>query len=117
MIKLVYEPYYFDTYYQPVGVYYNPLPPVSDAPFQTSLVRNIAYKINEYFFRGLIYIQQILDLLLSTSPFLEQYGPILQELPKMYHLVKAFNEVTNEEETNIEVLDYHYDGPPPKLFI
>lgn len=114
---MVYQSYYEPIYY-PAGNYYDVNPVGGYLPFQPPTARGILYKINEYFFRGLVYIQNVLELLLSTSPFFEQYGPILEELPKMYHLVKAINEVSqNEDDVEIEIIEEQFDGPAPRLFI
>lgn|SRR5699024_830077 len=71
-------------------------------------------KFNEYVARGLAYIQYINRMLKSSSSFFEKYSPVIQEVPKMYHLAKAFNELKggaensqennqgNSEETNQE---------------
>lgn len=113
---MVYEPNFYNPYYEPVGYYYQPQPLIGNVPYQTP-IKNVTYKINEYFFKALFYIKKIFDVLLQTSPIFEQYGPIIQELPKMYQLMKAISEASLEEDVNVQTLDYRHDGPPPRLFI
>ncbi|MFB1049367.1 VrrA/YqfQ family protein [Paraliobacillus sp. JSM ZJ581] len=43
-------------------------------------------------------IQQILKMTQSVTPIIQQYGPIVKNLPTMLSLLKAFQEVDGEEE-------------------
>lgn len=106
--------------------------PVRNTPFnyfpqgntiaRTENVRNqISGKVNEYIARTLTYIQYIIRMIESSTPFFDKYGPVLQEVPKMYHLVKAFNEIKDggslERNDELENDEITYEGPPPRLFI
>lgn len=114
---MVYQPYYYHPYYdESINYFHHSYS--GNIPYQSAPVKNVTFKINEYFFKALFYIKKILDILLQTSPIFEQYGPIIQELPKMYHLMKAINEASfDDEEVHILALDYRHDGPPPTLYI
>jgi len=43
-------------------------------------------------------VQQILNMVQSTAPFIQEYGPMLKNLPAMYRMMKAFKEFENEVE-------------------
>src|SRR5690625_1041257 len=109
--------HYFDGY-AGVGNFQRAVSPIRD---------NVTYKINEYFLRGIAYIQYVMRLLINSSPYIEQYGPVIKELPKMYQIVKAFKEIS-ENELNVDAenitnddryveSNYEADAPLPKLYI
>jgi len=95
----------------------------------TDVRSNISGKLNYYLARALAYIQYIIRMIQSSAPFIEKYQPVLNDLPKMYHLVKAFNELKQEKESkhvnpaegphNEHSMEQSitYEGPAPKLFI
>ncbi|WP_240507984.1 YqfQ family protein [Virgibacillus indicus] len=81
-------------------------------------------------------VQQVLKMVESTAPIVQQYGPMVKNLPAMYRMMKAFKEMesTNDDnddtdegsvnDLNMEsVSDNHHaikssDGESkPKLFI
>jgi len=43
-------------------------------------------------------IQQILNVVERTVPYLEEYGPMVKNLPKMYQMMKAFKELEKDEQ-------------------
>jgi len=109
--------------FQPIrSTPYNYFPQGNTIVRPRSIRTQISGKVNEYVARALAYIQYIIRMIESSTPFFDKYGPVLQEVPKMYHLVKAFNEIkdggsrdqnsdlTNGDETT-------YDGSQPRLFI
>lgn len=122
---------YHTVFFRPVSYNNYTYVPVGNNNIRMASLRsNVTYKINEYFLRGLAYIQYILKLLISSSPFIDQYGPVIKELPKMYTLVKAFKEISSgeleendslETETNsaieYENNTFRSDEPLPRLFI
>ncbi len=113
---------YHTIVFQPVGSAYDFLP-TGNTILQSNNIRSqVTGKVNEYLARGLAYIQYIIKMLQSSTPFFEKYGPVLQEVPKMYHLVKAFNGIKEntgefERKNDDDQLDVTYEGPAPKLFI
>lgn len=47
-------------------------------------------------------IQQVLKMAQSVTPIVQQYGPMVKNLPTMLSLLKAFQEVDGEEATEEE---------------
>lgn len=45
-------------------------------------------------------VQQVLQVVETTTPFIKEYGPMVKNLPAMYRMVKAFKEVDNEPSEN-----------------
>lgn len=43
-------------------------------------------------------IQQILNVVERAAPMIEEYGPMVKNLPKMYRMMKAFKEIEQEDE-------------------
>lgn len=108
----------------------NYLSPNNNLLLQPGYIRTqVVGRVNEYLARGLAYIQYIIKMLQSSTPFFEKYGPVLEEVPKMYHLVKAFNGIKENDgikenggsselnDDNPVEPDITYEGPSPKLFI
>lgn len=68
-------------------------------------------------------IYQILRYIELSGPYLEKYGPIIKEMPTMYKLMKAFNELENEStdsESGDTQVNKHSQYPKqstPKLYI
>lgn len=88
------------------------------APYEISLVN----RINKYVLRALAYIQSILQFLRSCSPFFERYGKVISEIPKLYHLFRAINELNNvqlsDKEDNVKTYPNELVAQPkPRLFI
>lgn len=120
---------YHTVFFQPVGYNDNTFTSAGNSYVQSAPFRSqVTYKINEYIFRGIAYIKYILELIISSSPFIEQYSPIIRELPKMYTLVKAFKEIQSEELDDNDVIlekndsdylenTYPIGEPVPTLFI
>lgn len=42
-------------------------------------------------------VQQVLKVVESTAPIVQQYGPMIKNLPAMYRMMKAFKEIDDEE--------------------
>lgn len=60
--------------------------------------RSIRETITYYLLRALTVIERIIRLLQSSSPFFEQYSPVLKQLPNMYKMIKLIQEVQKETE-------------------
>ena len=54
-----------------------------------------------YFVKALFYIKRILDFLIKAKPVVEQYGPLVKELPKLYKMMQLMQSV-NEDQPEIE---------------
>lgn len=69
-------------------------------------------------------IYQVLRYIERSGPYIDKYGPIIKEMPTMYKLMKAFNEIEQDatshspEETPLlnDDLDQHKQSRP-KLYI
>lgn len=82
--------------------------------------------------------QQILKVVETTAPIVQQYGPVIKNLPMIFKMLKAFNESEASDESQVDLqeqndgddinddedFDYGYneysyqsDQPAPKLFI
>lgn len=56
--------------------------------------------------QSLANLQQILKMTQSVTPLIQQYGPIVKNLPSMLSLLKAFQETEEDgEEENIESME------------
>ena len=114
---------YHTVVFQPVrNTPFNYFPQQGNTIVRPGNVRTQIYgKVNEYVARALAYIQYIIRMIESSTPFFDKYGPVLQEVPKMYHLVKALNEIkdggTLERNNEVNNDEITYEGPPPRLFI
>lgn len=42
-------------------------------------------------------IQQVLNVVESATPLVKQYGPMVKNLPALYRMMKAINEIEDEE--------------------
>lgn len=42
-------------------------------------------------------VQQVLNVIERTTPLIEEYGPMVRNLPRMYQLMKAFKSIEKEE--------------------
>src|SRR5690625_4633913 len=85
--------------------------------------KSVREKVTYYFLRALAVIRGIIRLLQSSSPFFEQYSPVLKQLPNMYKMLKLIQDVNEESEEQSELTnDVKKDTlrstiPSPKLFI
>lgn len=77
--------------------------------------------------------QQVLEVVHSTAPYIEKYGPVVQKIPSMYRMYKAIKtiddtpsptnitakEVANKEEisTNESPNTLPSGYPSPRLYI
>ncbi|MFS0751627.1 VrrA/YqfQ family protein [Oceanobacillus sp. 1P07AA] len=63
-------------------------------------------------------VQQFLGILQSTAPLIQEYGPMVKNLPSMYRMMKAFKEISNEDEEvsekSIENTDYNTEEDTSK---
>ena len=84
-------------------------------------------KTSEYIAKALVYMQYINQVIQSRAPYLEKYEPILNDLPKMYQLIKALKD-SNPEQSDEETKDINSEEeedtedtmnqvPAPKLYI
>lgn len=49
-------------------------------------------------------IYQILRYIELSGPYIDKYGPVIKEMPTMYKLMKAINEISNEtDDDNFEI--------------
>ncbi|MHA6251150.1 VrrA/YqfQ family protein [Oceanobacillus sp. CAU 1775] len=51
------------------------------------------------------YTQQFLRVVETTSPIIQEYGPMIKNLPAMYKMVKAFKEINDETEADVEKVE------------
>lgn len=40
-------------------------------------------------------VQQVLKMVETTTPFIQEYGPMIKNLPSMYRMMKAFKNIDN----------------------
>src|SRR5690625_4216668 len=79
---------------------------------------SVISKINEYIARALYYIDYIIRMIQSSSPYIEKVQPLLDDLPTMYQLMKAFQQLSNAEEAETtNTFDHPNHLPKPTLFI
>ena len=64
----------------------------------TNAVRPVA----DYFIKALFYIKRILDFLIKTKPLIEQYGPIVKEMPKLYKMMKLLQSEDGQDQQKYE---------------
>lgn len=60
----------------------------------------------QYLMNGIIYMERMMKVLLSLRPYMDQYGPLLQQLVVIYKAMKMIqeegqNEQTFSNETNV----------------
>ncbi|MEJ8776449.1 hypothetical protein [Pseudogracilibacillus sp. ICA-222130] len=46
----------------------------------------------QYIMNGIIYIERMMKVLLSLRPYMDQYGPLLQQLAVIYKAMKMIQE-------------------------
>ncbi|MDL4839710.1 VrrA/YqfQ family protein [Aquibacillus rhizosphaerae] len=47
-------------------------------------------------------VQQVMKMAQSASPIIQQYGPMVKNLPSMLAMLKAFNEADDDEESDTD---------------
>lgn len=103
----------------PYGSYVHPY--VVDSLAKNRYMNHWRAQLNKYVLRALAYIQAILELLRSCSPFFKQYGKVISEIPKLYQLFRAFQELNQAEgnkRTSQEKFTFTDDrAAKPRLFI
>ncbi|HIV75081.1 MAG TPA: hypothetical protein H9895_08405 [Candidatus Pseudogracilibacillus intestinigallinarum] len=60
----------------------------------------------QYLMNGIIYMERMMKVLLSLRPYMDQYGPLLQQLAVIYKAMKMIqeegqNDHTFSNETNV----------------
>lgn len=79
---------------------------------------SLVSKINEYIARALYYIDYIIRMIQSSSPYIEKVQPYLEDLPTMYQLMKAFQQINKADEAETpSTYDHPKNMPKPTLFI
>lgn len=73
--------------------------------------------------------EQVIKVVQSTTPYIEEYAPVVKNLPAMFRLVRAFNKISkmddsssdnpinNQEHSNHMNDQYSQDVSKPTLFI
>lgn len=64
-----------------------------------SSISNLATKGVGGLSKTLTNVQQVLKVIESTAPLIEQYGPMVKNLPAMYRMLKTFKEFENMDDT------------------
>lgn len=108
-------------HFQPVRDYFNYYPNQIIMNPGPARVQS-SFLTNDYIVRGLNIIQYIVRFIQSTSAYIEEHMGVIRELPKMYHILKAFHEIKQGEDThnNEQVNDNRRTverEAVPKLFI
>jgi len=114
--------------------------PYNRAPFNQSYLRNqragrSSNQLSELARQGaggltktLGNIQQVLHLVESAAPVIEQYGPMIKNLPSLYKIMKIMNEPEEEKRIgkteNVQSskeeknqADINYQASRPRLYI
>lgn len=87
---------------QPKGAYQHYFPAFTANLQYARPEKSLTYNLNRYFLRALAYIQSILRILRSSSPFFEQYGTVIRELPKLYQIMKVMHELKDQNGYKIQ---------------
>ncbi|HLR42341.1 MAG TPA: VrrA/YqfQ family protein [Pseudogracilibacillus sp.] len=81
-------------------------------------LESMLVKCNEYLMKAIIYIEKVLKVIISTGPYLEEYGPMIQQFSVLYHLMRVINEDKNEEGKTSTKDELETDTTPlPTLYI
>lgn len=81
-------------------------------------LESMLIKCNDYLIRAIIYIEKVLKVIISTGPYLEEYGPMIQQFSVLYHLMRVINEDRGEEVKARAIEDSKIDTTPlPTLYI
>lgn len=59
----------------------------------TNLAQNSIYDIN----KTLTNVQKVVKVVGSATPMIQEYAPMVKNLPAMYRMMKAFNQIDDEE--------------------
>lgn len=89
--------------FQPRGPYHAYLPQFDYTATYTPAEKSIKKHVSYYLLKALVVIQSALRILKSSSPFFEQYSPLLKQLPNMYKMIKLIQDV--KDETGEDELD------------
>lgn len=49
------------------------------------------------------YTQQFLRVVETTTPIIQEYGPMIKNLPAMYRMFKAFKDINDDQEESVQV--------------
>ncbi|WP_368651916.1 VrrA/YqfQ family protein [Ornithinibacillus sp. 4-3] len=79
--------------------------PVPQTQSKISSIPNLINKGVGGLSKSLGNIQQVLQVVDSATPLVQQYGPLVKNLPAMYRMMKAFKNIDLEEETATDVED------------
>src|SRR5690625_1295715 len=82
--------------FAPTGPYSSYLPQFYYSTAYVPPEKSIKERVTYYFLRALSFIKGILRLLQSSSPYIEQYSPVLKQLPNMYKMLKLIQDVKDE---------------------
>jgi len=81
-------------------------------------LESMLVKCNEYLMKAIIYIEKVLKVIISTGPYLEEYGPMIQQFSVLYHLMRVINEDKDEEGKTSTKDELETDTTPlPTLYI
>lgn len=82
-------------------------------------LESIVIKCNEYLMKAIIYIEKVLKMIISTGPYIEEYGPVIQQFSVLYQLMRLMNEETGENPTSSGTNDESMmdTTPLPTLYI
>lgn len=81
-------------------------------------LESMLVKCNEYLIKAIIYIEKVLKVVISTGPYLDEYGPMIQQFSVLYHLMRVINEEQGEEVDITTKEDLITDTTPlPTLYV
>lgn len=83
--------------FAPTGPYSPYFPQFQYTLSYTPPEKSVRDRVTHYVLRALSVIEKIIRLLRSSSPFFEQYSPVLKQLPNMYKMIKLIQEVQQED--------------------
>src|SRR5690625_3811042 len=72
------------------------------SPPNSSSITSLATKGASGLSNTLNNVQQVLRLVETAAPLIQQYGPVGKNLPAMYKMVKAMKDISNEEDDDHE---------------
>src|SRR5690625_294848 len=109
---------YVNRYRYPVPFTHNPSYTYGLQDYLYNANVSLVSKINEYIARALYYIDYIIRMIQSSSPYIEKVQPYLEDLPTMYQLMKAFQQINKPDEAKTpSTYDHQKNMPKPTLFI
>ncbi|WLV25928.1 VrrA/YqfQ family protein [Aciduricibacillus chroicocephali] len=62
------------------------------------ITQNISKPSSDGIMGHLDKIQQFVNAVERTAPYIEEYGPFIKNLPQMYRMIKAFKSLETEEQ-------------------